>query len=415
MKPPKKSDNTKYYTELGVSKTATADELKKAYRKLAIKNHPDKGGDPEKFKEISHAYEVLSDPEKRQIYDEYGEDALKEGMGGGGPGGGANPFDIFESFFGGGGMGGHRGGRGGGKRKGEDVAHPLKVSLVDLYSGCKKKLSLAKNVLCAGCNGTGSKSGKKMTCQSCQGSGVKVSIRQIAPGMVQQMQSVCGECRGSGQAIDDKDKCTKCKGNKVTQEKKILEVDIEPGMTHGQKITFTGEADEAPDTIPGDIIFLLQQKDHPTFKRKGSDLYVEKEISLIEALAGYKFTITHLDGRQLLVSSQEGEIVEPNSFRGVYDEGMPTWQRPFDKGRLFIQFKVKFPEAGEVGDDDVVMLKKCLPPAKAVDIDMDNCDEVTCSPVDIEAEMRRAAQREREMQDEEDERSHGGGVQCAQQ
>lgn len=155
---PKKSDNTKYYETLGVSKSASQDELKKAYRKAAIKNHPDKGGDPEKFKELSQAYEVLSDPEKRELYDQYGEDALKEGMGGGG--GGHNPFDIFESFFGGGGSpfgdsfaGGS--GRGGGRRqrRGEDVVHPLKVSLEDLYNGTSKKLSLSRNVLCSKCKG----------------------------------------------------------------------------------------------------------------------------------------------------------------------------------------------------------------------------------------------------------------------
>ncbi|GMP91734.1 hypothetical protein CsSME_00042293 [Camellia sinensis var. sinensis] len=144
---PKKSDNSKYYEVLGVSKNATQDDLKKAYRKAAIKNHPDKGGDPEKFKELAQAYEVLSDPEKREIYDQYGEDALKEGMGGGG--GMHDPFDIFQSFFGGGG-GSSRGRR---QRRGEDVVHPLKVSLEDLYSGISKKLSLARNVLCSKCNG----------------------------------------------------------------------------------------------------------------------------------------------------------------------------------------------------------------------------------------------------------------------
>ena len=131
---PKKSDNSKYYEVLGVPKTASADDLKKAYRKAAIKNHPDKGGDPEKFKEISHAYEVLNDPEKREIYDQYGEDALKEGMGGGG-GGGHDPFDIFQSFFGGSPFGGGGSSRGRRQRRGEDVVHPLKVSLDDLYNG----------------------------------------------------------------------------------------------------------------------------------------------------------------------------------------------------------------------------------------------------------------------------------------
>lgn len=414
MPPRKKSDNTKYYTQLGVDKNASADEIKKAYRKAAIKNHPDKGGDPEKFKDIAQAYDVLSDPEKKEIYDTYGEDALKEGMGGGG--GGGNPFDIFESFFGGG-MGGHGGRRGhGGPRKGEDVAHPLKVTLEDLYKGNTKKLSLSKNVLCTKCKGAGSKSGNSGRCGNCQGTGMKVTIRQIGPGMMQQMQSVCPECRGTGQMIKEADKCQQCRGNKVIQEKKILEVNIEKGMQHGQKITFQGEADEAPDTLPGDVILVLQQKEHATFKRKGNDLFVEKEISLTEALCGYQFVIQHLDGRQLLVSSNEGEIVKPGAFKAVFDEGMPDWQRSFDKGKLFVHFNVKFPEPGDIGDDDVSVLEKVLGARPAPSVDMDNCEEVSAMDVDMEQEMRRQQQKQQESYDDDDDQ-HGGQqrVQCAQQ
>ncbi|KAF6149881.1 hypothetical protein GIB67_008602 [Kingdonia uniflora] len=242
---PKKSDSTKYYEILGVSKSASQDELKKAYRKAAIKNHPDKGGDPEKFKELAQAYEVLNDPEKREIYDQYGEDALKEGMGGGG--GGHNPFDIFESFFGGGGgpFGGGGSSRGRRQKRGEDVVHSLKVSLEDLYNGTSKKLSLSRNKLCTKCKGKGSKSGASSTCHGCRGTGMTVSTRQIAPGMIQQMQQVCHQCRGTGEVISEKDKCSQCKGSKVTPEKKVLEVHVEKGMQHAQRITFQGQADEA--------------------------------------------------------------------------------------------------------------------------------------------------------------------------
>ncbi|WOL10204.1 hypothetical protein Cni_G18958 [Canna indica] len=193
----KKSDSTKYYEVLGVPKSASQDELKKAYRKAAIRNHPDKGGDPEKFKELAQAYEVLSDPEKREIYDSYGEDALKEGMGGGGGGDFHNPFDIFEQFFGGGSFGGGSS-RGRRQRKGEDVVHTLKVSLEDLYNGTSKKLSLSRNVLCRKCKGVGSKSGASGRCYGCHGTGMRTVTRQIGLGMIQQMQHVCPECRGSG-------------------------------------------------------------------------------------------------------------------------------------------------------------------------------------------------------------------------
>ncbi|KAJ7540448.1 hypothetical protein O6H91_10G015400 [Diphasiastrum complanatum] len=414
---PKKSDNTKYYDILGVSKDASQDDLKKAYKKAAIKNHPDKGGDPEKFKELAQAYEVLSDPEKREIYDQYGEDALKEGMGGGGSS--HNPFDIFESFFGGGGNpfgGSSRGGRR--QRRGEDVVHPLKVSLEDLYKGTSKKLSLSRNILCPKCKGKGSKTGASSKCAGCQGSGMKVTIRQLGPGMIQQMQSVCPDCRGSGETINEKDKCGQCKGSKVMQDKKVLEVHVEKGMSHGQKITFQGEADEAPDTITGDIVFVLQLKDHPKFKRKGDDLFVEHSLTLTEALCGFQFALTHLDGRQLLIKSVPGEIVKPGQFKAINDEGMPHYQRPFMKGRLYVHFSVEFPESGALSLEQCKALEAVLPMrpvSQLSDMELDECEETILHDVNIDDEMRRKQQQQQEAYEEEDESSAGPRVQCAQQ
>ncbi|MCL7028209.1 hypothetical protein MKW94_027813 [Papaver nudicaule] len=416
---PKKSDNTKYYEVLGVPKNAAPEDLKKAYRKAAIKNHPDKGGDPEKFKELAQAYEVLSDPEKREIYDQYGEDALKEGMGGGG--GGHDPFDIFSSFFGGGspfgGGGSSRGGRR--QRRGEDVMHSLKVSLEDLYSGTSKKLSLSRNVICSKCTGKGSKSGASVKCAGCQGSGMKVSIRHLGPSMIQQMQHPCNECKGTGETISDKDRCPQCKGEKVVQEKKVLEVHVEKGMQNAQRITFPGEADEAPDTVTGDIVFVLAQKDHPKFKRKGDDLFVEHTLSLTESLCGFQFSLTHLDGRQLLIKTNPGEVVKPDSFKAINDEGMPMYQRPFMRGKLYIHFTVDFPDSLPV--EKCKALEGILPPrtsSQLTDMEVDECEETTLLDVNIEEEMRRKqAQAQQEAYDE-DEDMHGGGaqrVQCAQQ
>ena len=409
-------DNSKFYDALGVSKTADAAEIKKAYRKAAIKNHPDKGGDPEKFKEVTAAYEVLSDPEKREIYDQYGEEGLKDGMGGGG---GGSPFDIFEAMFGGnpfGPGGGGRSSRGSRQRKGEDVVHGLKVSLEDLYNGITKKLSLAKNVLCPKCDGKGSKSGASGHCGTCKGSGVRVVVRQIAPGMVQQMQTVCNECRGSGQVISEKDKCGQCHGQKVVQEKKVLEVHIDKGMVNNQKIVFQGEADEAPGTVPGDIVFVVQEKEHATFKRKGPDLFLEKDITLVEALCGFQMTVTHLDKRQLVISTNEGDVVKPGSFKAVFDEGMPTYQQPFNKGKLFIHFNVKFPEPGDLSDDDMKALEKIFPARPVVEIDPDHAEECNMHDVDIEQEMRRNKNAGRSAYEEDDDDDMGGQrVQCAQQ
>ncbi|RWR86705.1 dnaJ protein 2 [Cinnamomum micranthum f. kanehirae] len=412
---PKKGDSTKYYEILGVSKSASQDELKKAYRKAAISHHPDKGGDPEKFKELSQAYEVLSVPEKREIYDQYGEDALKEGMGGGG--GSHSPFDIFESFFGRSSFGGGSS-RGRRQKQGEDVVHSLKVSLEDLYNGTSKKLSLSKNVLCPKCKGKGSKSGASGRCYGCQGSGTKISTRRIGPGMIQQMQHVCSDCKGSGEVISEKDKCNQCKGNKVSQEKKVLEVHVEKGMQHGQKIVFEGEADEAPDTVSGDIVFVLQLKEHPKFKRKSDDLYVEHTLSLTEALCGFQFALTHLDGRQLLIKSDPGEVIKPGQHKAINDEGMPQYQRPFMKGRLYIQFNVEFPEPGTISLDQCRSLEKILPPRSASHLssmELDECEETTLHDVNMEEEMRRKQQQQQQEAYDEDDDEPGPRVQCAQQ
>lgn len=420
---PRKSDNSKYYEVLGVSKTASQDELKKAYRKAAIKNHPDKGGDPEKFKELAQAYEVLSDPEKREIYDQYGEDALKEGMGSGGHS--HNPFDIFEQFFNPGAFGGGSSSRFSRQKQGEDVVQTIKVSLEDLYNGTTKKLSLSRNILCPRCKGKGSKSGTSGRCNGCQGSGIKITTRQIGLGMIQQMQHVCPQCRGSGEVISERDRCPQCKGSKVTAEKKVLEVHVEKGMKHGQKIVFEGQADEAPDTITGDIVFVLEQKEHPRFKRKFDDLYIERKMSLTEALCGFQFVLTHLDGRQLLIKSNPGEVIKPDQSKAINDEGMPHHQRPFMKGRLYIHFDVEFPDSLPL--QRVQALGKALPskPGKKVSaMEVDECEETTLHDVNIEEEMRRKNHEKRRQRsyyeeddedDDDDEGSSAPRVQCAQQ
>nr|XP_043628520.1 dnaJ protein homolog 2-like [Erigeron canadensis] len=419
----KKSDSTKYYEVLGVPQSASQEELKKAYRKAAIKNHPDKGGDSEKFKELSQAYEVLSNPEKREIYDQYGEDGLKEGLGGGGSAGGS-PFDIFDQLFNGGGFGGGFGGGGSSrtrKTRGEDVTQVLKVSLEDVYNGTTKKLSLSRNVLCKKCKGKGTKSGASSTCYGCQGSGMKVTTRQIAPGMIQQMQHVCPECRGSGESINERDRCLQCKGKKVTSEKKVLEVYVEKGMQDGQKITFEGQADEAPDTVTGNIVFILQLKEHPKFKRKQDDLYVEHNVSLTEALCGFQFVLTHLDGRQLLVKTNPGEVIRPDQYKGINDEGMPQWGRPFMKGKLVIHFNVAFPETGALTLEKCKILKTILPSVGAStslsEMALDDCEETILHDVNMEEEMRRKEhQRHQEAYDDDEDDEPGmHRVGCNQQ
>ncbi|MBA0808831.1 hypothetical protein Gohar_024540, partial [Gossypium harknessii] len=310
------------------------------------------------------------------------------------------------------------------------------VSLEDLYNGTSKKLSLSRNIICSKCKGKGSKSGASMKCSGCQGSGMKVSIRHLGPSMIQQMQHPCNDCKGTGETINDKDRCPQCKGEKVVQEKKVLEVNVEKGMQNGQKITFPGEADEAPDTVTGDIVFVLQQKDHPKFKRKGDDLFVEHTLTLTEALCGFQFILTHLDGRQLLIKTHPGEVVKPvvlmaiirlqmnpvhvfvDQFKAINDEGMPMYQRPFMRGKLYIHFTVDFPDS--LAPEQCKALEAVLPPRTSVqltDMELDECEETTLYDVNIEEEMRRKQTQAAQEAYEEDDDMHGGAqrVQCAQQ
>lgn len=346
---------TKLYDLLGVSPTCDDSQLKKAYRKLAMKYHPDRNdGDAaaqEKFKEISQAYDILSDSEKREIYDRGGEQAIKEGGGGRGGFGGSDPFDVFNMFFGGG-MGGGRS-RQSRQRKGKDVVHQLGVTLENLYNGVSKKLALEKQTLCKFCDGCGidkqyaDRRDAIKKCSTCRGRGMIMRSRQIGPGMIQQMQSVCPDCNGEGEAIDEKMKCKKCDGDKLVKERKILEVHIEPGMEEGQKITFEEEGDQLPDkdVRPGDVIVVLIEKKHETFQREGNNLIVNEEIELTEALCGLKRTLKTLDGRDMVLTTLPGEVISSDMTKMVRNEGMPIKNTGGTlKGSLYINFKVNFPK-----------------------------------------------------------------------
>ena len=310
--------DTKFYDVLGVSPDADESKLKTAYRKGALKHHPDKNAhDPEaaeKFKEISHAYETLSDPQKRQLYDQYGEEGLEQGgMGGGG----MAAEDLFAQFFGGGG-GGFGGMFGGGMRdqgpkKARTIHHVHKVSLEDIYRGKVSKLALQKSVICPKCDGRGGKEGAVKTCQGCNGAGMKTMMRQMGP-MIQRFQTVCPDCNGEGESIRDKDRCKQCNGKKTIIERKVLHVHVDKGVQNGTKIDFRGEGDQMPGVQPGDVQFEIEQKPHPRFQRKGDDLFYHAEIDLLTALAGGAIYIEHLDDRWLTVEILPGEVISPGKY-----------------------------------------------------------------------------------------------------
>ncbi|XP_077301181.1 dnaJ heat shock protein family (Hsp40) member A4-like [Arctopsyche grandis] len=396
---------TTYYDILGVSTNCTQDELKKAYRKLALKYHPDKNpNEGERFKQISRAYEVLSNPEKKRIYDQGGEQALKEG--GVENSGFSSPMDLFDMIFGGG-FGGPRGHRR--ERRGKDVIHQLSVSLEELYKGAVRKLALQKNVICDKCEGRGGKKGAVQVCVTCKGSGMIFKVHQLAPGMIQQIQTVCTECRGSRQIINPKDRCKACQGEKTVKVRKILEVHVDKGMRDGQKIVFAGEGDQEPDLEPGDIVIVLDEKEHAIFKRSGNDLVLRMDIELVEALCGFQKLIRTLDDRDLVLTTIPGEVTKHADVKCVLSEGMPQYKNPFEKGRLIIQFLVSFPR--DISPETAALLENCLPPRPQVVIP--ECAE-ECMLVDMDPEKESQRQSHRNAYDEDDDGGPGvNKVQCA--
>ena len=360
--------------------TATQDEIKKAHRRLALRLHPDKGGDAEKFKEVNEAYDVLKDPKKREIYDAYGEEAIKEGLGGAGggmPGGGAGGAmaDLFGELFGGGAAGGRRGGKrgggGGGPAKSDDVVHKLALSLEELYAGATKRLTISRKVPCGACGGAGSRSGKRYACGGCRGTGVQVHVRPLGPGMVQQVQARCGECGGAGYSQPPSDRCGGCGGAGLASERATLEAAVEPGARHGQRVVLRGAAGVSePGLEPGDVVLVVAQKEHPVFQRPrghgGQDLVAEIELPLLDALCGggEGATIKTLDGRALKLSlgGAKGGVIRPGAFYCVPDEGMPYPGRPLVKGNLYVRFSVKFPDALDAGA--AAALRALLPGGK---------------------------------------------------
>jgi DnaJ family protein A protein 2 len=376
--------DSKLYDILGVPRNASDQEIKKAYHKLAKTHHPDKNPESaEKFKEISFAYQVLTDDNKRRIYDSYGLEGLKEGGGGGG--GGGSMADILGQFFGGdspfgGGGGGHPFGGFGGlfghsmggggrprRRKGDDIAHPLKVTLEQLYKGDTRTLEISRKILCSTCNGVGGRDGAKQQCTTCRGHGIQIITRQIGPNMMQRMQQVCKDCSGEGEIINERDRCKTCQGKKTIDQKKKLEVVISPGSKHEQQVRFPGESDQAPNIEPGDVIVVLQQEPHAVFQRSGDNLVMKHKINLVESLCGFELVITHLDGRKIVLKHPPNDPIAPETYRCVKGQGMIN-MRTHDTGDLIVQFDVEFPTEKSLTPEALKKLETILPKRPHIDI-----------------------------------------------
>ncbi|KAF2686862.1 DnaJ-domain-containing protein [Lentithecium fluviatile CBS 122367] len=388
-------DEVDLYEVLGITSGASKVEIKKAYHKAALSHHPDKVAVEEReeaevrFKAAKQAYEILSDDDKRHLYDTHGMSAFDPSKGGG-MGGEPDIDDIFAQMFGGmGGMGGFpggmpgMGGMPGGRnvpRKGRSVEQEYEVTLEELYKGKTTKFSNTKNVVCQTCKGSGGKQGAKShNCSQCHGRGQKAVLRQVGPGLVTQETVPCGTCSGSGQIIPEKQRCKKCKGKKVVESKNVLELYIPRGAREGDRIVLAGEADQLPDQEPGDIIFTLSEAAHETFERAGADLRAELKISLVEALTGFnRVVLTHLDGRgiQLNISQEEGKVLCPGQVLKIPGEGMPL-KRSDAKGNLYLVVEVVFPKDGWLKNEAALKkVRDALPPPEKEDKRPDEVDEV---------------------------------------
>lgn len=190
----------------------------------------------------------------------------------------------------------------GGKKKVKSMLKQVEVTLEDLYNGKELEFEIERHRICSKCNGVGgSDASAVQTCKSCKGRGMKTVMMQLGPGMYSQRTGPCDDCGGKGETIDDKKKCKTCNGKKIKKEKKTIKCEIDKGAPNGEKYVIHGEADEVPDCEPGDVIVQIIEKKHKTFQRKGADLIIEKEITLLDALTGVDFVITHLDGRKVRI------------------------------------------------------------------------------------------------------------------
>lgn len=336
-----------YYELLGASKGASDKELKSAFRKMAMKHHPDRNPDDAaaeaKFKEINEAYEVLKDPQKRAAYDQYGHAAFEQGggFGGGGFGGGAGGFsDIFEDIFGemmGGGAGRRGGGaRSGGRERGADLRYNMEVSLEDAYNGKSAEISVPTAVSCDTCSGSGAKPGSSpVTCNTCGGVG-----RVRASQGFFSVERTCPECQGRGEAISDP--CNDCSGQGRVTKERTLSVDIPAGIEDGVRIRLGSEGEAGARGGPsGDLYIFLSIQPHEFFQRDGADLFCKIPISMATAALGGQFEVACLDSTKSRVKVPEGTQTG-KQFR-LRGKGMPI-MRSSDIGDLYIQVVTETPQ-----------------------------------------------------------------------
>ncbi len=352
-----------YYEVLGVDKKASAADIKKAYRKIAIKYHPDRQGNKseeekkeaeEKFKEAAEAYAVLSDEQKRQQYDQFGFDGPSAGgFGGGfGGGGGFSMDDIFSAFgdiFGGhssfgGGFGGFGGGGSRGQRvyKGSDLRLKVKLTLEEINSGVTKKFKVRKDVKCTSCNGTGSADGSgSTTCSNCNGSGVVYRTQRTMLGMMQ-TQTECPNCNGEGQVI--KNKCKACGGTGVVKGEEVVEIKIPAGVQDGMVVNVSGQGNAGPrNGVAGNIQVYIEEEPHKTFIRDGQDLIYNLLLDFPTAALGGSVEVPTIENTKLKIKIEPG--TQPGKTLRLRGKGLPAVQGyGMGRGDLLVNISIYVPK-----------------------------------------------------------------------
>lgn len=342
-------DKMDYYEALGVAKGASDSEIKKAYRKLAKKYHPDANPDNKeaevKFKEITEAYEVLSDTDKRAAYDRYGHAAFEQGGGAGGGFGGFGGFDgdidlsdILNGMFGGGFGGGRRRPRG--PKPGADIRQTIQITFEEAAFGCEKELSINTSETCSTCHGSKAKPGTSAsTCGKCHGTGRVVVQQRTIMGMMQTEQT-CDACRGEGKII--KEPCQTCHGHGKVRAVKKVTVSIPAGIDHGQTLRVSGKGEVGDVGAPtGDLLVTVSVKSHPVFERRGNDVYMRMPISFVQAALGAELSIPTLDGN-VKFTIQPGTQTS-TTFR-LQGKGIPSLRNNKHRGDQYVEVYVVIPK-----------------------------------------------------------------------